>query len=581
MKNGDSDSDEPTSSALSDRALLVDLIEHLDLGLSCFDENFRLVVGNKRFAELLDFPADLAQPGTSLEEFFRYNAERGEYGEGDLDQHVQDRMTLARRMEPHDFERSRPGGTILRIQGMPLESGGFVTTYSDITELRTSQLALEQANEMLDERVRDRTAALRQREEQLVAQTTVLETIMESVGAAVALIDPDLTLVAANSYFFELFDFPEDLRTPGVRFEDLARDLARRGDYGPGDVEALVAERIELAQLGERRTYSRVRPDGSVLEIQHTPLAEGFLSTYTDITDRARSEALLKEANIELEQRVAERTAELERQLRETERAEQEMRQAKEHAESANQSKTMFLAQMSHELRTPLNSIIGFSDIARQEMFGPLGDDKYLEYVKGIHQSGSHLLALINDILEVSRLESGKVELEDTELNIGKQVAEALALLAEMSSARGVILKNLIDPSASADVRLIADPLRLRQMIMNLVVNAVKFTERGQTVTVGMGPAGDDGGLAITVSDPGPGMNPQELVSALEPFSQVRRSVFSTIEGKDGTGLGLTIVTDLMNLHGGKLEIETAPGSGLRAHLIFPESRVVPAEVPR
>ena len=554
-----------------DRGVLAEVIEHISQALSHFDSDLNLVVCNRRFLELLDFPEEMGRPGTPLAAFFRYNAERGEYGEdGDIETMVAERLALARRFEPHSFERERPDGMVLRIQGAPVATGGFVTTYTDITELRRSQQALAQANERLDERVRERTEALARRESELSMKTATLETILESINSGITLFDNDLRLVVANRRFFDLLDLPLDLAAPGTPFEAFMRFNAERGEYGPGDVEELTRQRVEAAKRFEPHRFTRERPDGSIIEVLGRPVSDGFVTTYTDVTEQKQAEALLRAANEELEARVSERTAELHRQLRETERAEAEMRAAKERAERANRAKTEFLAQMSHELRTPLNSIIGFSEVCRNELFGPIGHDKYAEYIEAVNRSGSHLLSLINDILEMARLESGKVALEEETIDLAETVADTVMLLSERAASAGVTLENA---TGEAPVPIRGDGRRVRQMILNLLANALKFTEHGGTVTVSARRDQARGEQCLTVRDTGVGMDPADVSYAIEPFTQV--SGGSVLQAQEGTGLGLPIVNTLIRQHGGRLEIETAPGEGLTARLVFPPSRAL------
>ena len=229
---------------------------------------------------------------------------------------------------------------------------------------------------------------------------------------------------------------------------------------------------------------------------------------------------------------------------------------------------------MSHELRTPLNAINGFSEIMASEMFGPLGDRRYIDYAKDILESGNHLLSLINDILDLSKVEAGKLELDERDLDPDEAVRACLRIVSERAHEGEIQLVNMVDPELP---RLNADERALKQIAINLLSNAVKFTLPGGKVTVRAGIAGD-GCFVLTVSDTGIGMEEDEIVTALTPFSQVESSL---VRKHDGTGLGLPLAKSLVELHGGTLEIVSEPGVGTNVHARFPAARIVEKEPSR
>lgn len=262
------------------------------------------------------------------------------------------------------------------------------------------------------------------------------------------------------------------------------------------------------------------------------------------------------------------------RQLRATERAHAEMQamtadleQARREAEEASRAKSNFLASMSHELRTPLNAVLGFADIMRQGLFGPVGHPRYVDYVDGIVKSGQHLLSLINDVLDMSRVEAGKLELNEDELDLRGSIEEALDLVSVTAEGKGVSLVRAIPAILP---RLQADPRLLRQMMLNLLSNAIKFTSEGGSVEVAAAML-TDGGLAIRVRDTGVGMTDHQLKRVFEPFSQ---GDSQRAREAGGSGLGLPITRRLIELHDGQIHLSSRRSAGTTATLIFPASRV-------
>jgi two-component system cell cycle sensor histidine kinase PleC len=232
-------------------------------------------------------------------------------------------------------------------------------------------------------------------------------------------------------------------------------------------------------------------------------------------------------------------------------------------AETANASKTAFLANMSHELRTPLNAILGFSEIIAQECFGPVGSVRYKDYAGDIHSSGAHLLSLINDLLDIAKIEAGRMEISPHPLEARRTFDVALKLAGAKASERNQILTIDVEPTCPA---LFADERALRQILINLVSNAVKFTPEGGRIEV-VASAARDGGFQIMVRDNGPGIPREKLDSIFTPFSQVDNR-YDRQAG--GTGLGLALVRGLAELHGGRAWIESEPGTGCAAFVVLP-----------
>jgi signal transduction histidine kinase len=250
---------------------------------------------------------------------------------------------------------------------------------------------------------------------------------------------------------------------------------------------------------------------------------------------------------------------------------ERELIRAKEDAETANRAKSSFLANMSHELRTPLNAIIGFSEVLGGQIFGADAAPRYREYANYITVSGQHLLRLVNDILDLSKLAAGKFELAESLFEIGPLVQDCLGLVMAQARQKSVT----IAVSLAKDLPpVMAGELRLKQVLLNLLANAVKFSHEGGAVTLAAA-LRDDGDLAITIADRGIGMRPEDIPVALEPFRQIDNALSRTYEG---TGLGLPLAKMLVEKHGGTLNLESAPGVGTTVTVTLPRARLRPAQ---
>ncbi len=248
-------------------------------------------------------------------------------------------------------------------------------------------------------------------------------------------------------------------------------------------------------------------------------------------------------------------------------RTERELREAKELAEQANRQKSDFLARISHELRTPLNAIMGFSEVMRTERFGELRNDKYRGYANDIHSSGEHLLALINDLLDLSKVEAGKLELNFTAESIADATEHALRLLQEEARNARVLMRTAFPAKLP---RVVADHRALRQIMLNLLSNAVKYTNAGGQVVISAS-IEQDGSLAVRVKDNGIGMTDDQLQDALQPFTRVE----SPDRVRQGTGLGLPLTKALTEANRAKFHMSSAPNQGTLAEIVFPGTRVL------
>ena len=313
----------------------------------------------------------------------------------------------------------------------------------------------------------------------------------------------------------------------------------------------------------------------------------GLLAIYAQREARhtVRIKALVRSRTIALEEEVEKRRAaqsalrhrieeledirdRLERQGEQLAEFARDLGRARDKADAANAAKSAFLATMSHELRTPLNAIIGFSELIRDELAGDIGERKYCDYARDIHASGQHLLALINDILDVSKAEAGKLEISDEIIDVSESVRSCIRLCRSRADSAGA---KLVD-DLPADLPLLrADRRRMKQILINLITNALKFTGGAGTVTI-RGSVDAAGWMVIEVRDSGIGMTEREIDKALEPFGQVDTAINRR---HPGTGLGLPLTKSMVEVHGGRLEIESQVGQGTMVRALFPIERVI------
>ena len=370
--------------------------------------------------------------------------------------------------------------------------------------------------------------------EQAEKQLVLLGTALKTSANMVLITDTDAHIVWVNDAFCQQFGYEIH--------EVIGRNprILKSGLVSPTMVKAL------WQTILSGRTWSgefvNKRKDGTLVIVNQTispiigPTGEitHFVGIHDDITKRKETEL--------------------------------ELREAKVHAEAANNVKTQFLANMSHELRTPLNAVLGFSDMMRAETFGPLGHEKYSEYSDDIHASATHLLTLISDILDVSKIEVGKMSLSEDRVHLADMVESCHKLLRHRAGEKGVKLISRV-PSNIPD--LLADQVRVKQIVLNLLTNAIKFTDAaGQaTLTVELS---EDYSINIRVVDTGVGIAPHELSKVLEPFGQAGEV---NNLAREGVGLGLYLVKALMKMHGGYVDVSSTLGVGTSVEVTFPPVR--------
>jgi two-component system cell cycle sensor histidine kinase PleC len=380
---------------------------------------------------------------------------------------------------------------------------------------------------------------------------------IENISEAFVLWNPDNRLVMCNSKYQQFHSLPASVCVPGTPYEVVAQSAkapAVRQRMNVHSNEASEGSTFEV-QLGDRRWLQineRRTKDG------------GFVSVGTDISALKRQEERLLQSERELMMTV--RDLQKERLLAEQQSqrladlADKYSRE-KTRAEAANRSKSEFLANMSHELRTPLNAIIGFSEVMEKQMFGEIGSSKYLEYAKDIHRSGQFLLDVISDILDMSKIEAGRIQLDVSRIALPALVEDALRLIASRASEGNVTVESELPPALDIS----ADKRALKQIMLNLLANAVKFTPEAGKVSIKVERRG--GEAAIVISDTGIGIPPKDIEKLGRPFEQVENQFTKT---KGGSGLGLAISRSLVELHSGTLSIDSELGKGTTVTVLLP-----------
>jgi two-component system, cell cycle sensor histidine kinase PleC len=383
-----------------------------------------------------------------------------------------------------------------------------------------------------------------------------LRDAIETIPEAFVLWDASNRLVLCNSHFQRLHKLPDSAVIPGTSYETVievgrmpeVRTRSHDGTHTPG-----------------ARTFEAQLDDGSWLHISERRTKDGgYVSVGTDITRIKEHEQKLVDNEMRLRATVDDlkrSQAALERQTIELVDLAEKYSKEKTRAEEANQTKSKFLANMSHELRTPLNAIIGFSEIMGSGMFGSLGSEKYQEYCHDILTSGHYLLEVINDILDMSKIEAGRMKLDMEPVDLSKTLAESLRVVAGRAQDKKLVL----DADIENIISVVADRRATKQIIVNLLSNAVKFTPEGGKVIVRTRLVGDQ--IKLTIADTGIGIPAQSLSRLGRPFEQVESQLTKTYHG---SGLGLAIARSLTQLHGGTMRLRSKLGAGTVVRVSLP-----------
>jgi PAS domain S-box-containing protein len=491
---------------------LRDAIDALPAGIAIYDKSDRLFLWNKPYEEISGACLRLLRRGIRFREMLEEDLRGGHYAEanGREKEWLDERMALRAKGEGSRIQDLN-NGHWLRVQDRRTPDGGTVSICVDITDVRRSEdsFKLMFDNNPVPMWLWEGSVELR---------------VLDLNNAAL----DHLGYTRDDIPHLTVFDLLSDEERPALNA------MISSGIVRPYDGKRMWRPRRKDGELRYAMPYIHILPrDGKTT----------FVGAIVDVTDRVLQEKELR-------------------------RNARDLTEALTRVEAASRAKNEFLATMSHELRTPLNAIIGFSDILKEEMLGPVGNAKYKEYAQSINGSGAHLLGVINDILDISRLDSGELELDLEPIAFCDLAARCAEAIGPQAEKEFIHIHREIEP-----VFLMADRRRLHQMLFNLLSNAVKFTPRNGEV--GIYAANIPEGFAITVRDTGIGMTRENIPRALERFGQIDSSLARKYEG---TGLGLPLTNQFAKLHGAALSIVSEPGAGTAVTILFPPHSVLSQE---
>ncbi len=555
------------SAAHRTREVIVDSISQ---GFVLFDPEDRLVICNNIYLDLYPGLRQTAVPGASYRDIARAEIRHGSVGASDQppEAMVFERLTNHERPES-SVERRLSGNRWILIHERRTFDGSTAIVYSDVTDLKRREKELEQAKTQLE---RANT--------NLEQANCQLDIALSNMTQGLCLVDAEQKIVLSNRRYAEIFGLAAELAQPGITLRDQMISSLGGMNNNTGDAKSFLEERLRQAASRVRCTFYLNLADGRVIEVIHQPLDDGgAVETFADVTEQSRTQNALREGEERMREKVAELLDTRQRLMRQGEKLKEvaaNLATARDEAEAANRTKSEFLANMSHELRTPLNAVIGFSEVMIREVFGSLGSQRYMDYAEDIHSSGSHLLGLINDILDLSKVEAGQLKLRDQVVSVCDVLTACQRLVQQRADKTGVTL-SISCPAELPNLR--GDKLKLKQIFLNLLSNAIKFTPKDGRVHATAHRAGD-GGILVSVTDTGVGISEDNLSMVLEPFQQIASPMSQKYEG---TGLGLPLVKGLVELHGGQLWLESTEGEGTTATIYLPAERVIeiPAQMPK
>lgn len=510
----------PSAPAEAEAALLHAALDTMGEGFAVWDAGPNLVQYNRRLPDLFGIPETLLQPGLPARDFLALLVARGvltiraEEASAWINAYIDASTRADRKQEVRLTDGTWLNFDWRRLPATDSKPGGYVAVFTDITVRKRAQIRLRQAE-----------AKYRQ--------------IFDNVHEGIIQVTPEGRVLSVNRAGAAIFGFSSP--------EEMLATVTRSGEqlYVNPERRKELLKHLERHGLARDFRSEMRRRDGSTIWVSKT-----LRRVVDDSGSIVMIEGMFRDVSTQR-------------------RNEQQLMMAKEEAEAASRAKSDFLANMSHELRTPLNAILGFSQVLMDEMMGPLGNAKYREYCRDIVQSGEHLLALINDILDMAKVESGKMALDEEWLDANESLEAALLLVRERAANNRIQIRKQIPNPPPA---IWGDTRRLRQVWINLFSNAVKFTPQGGSVDIRC-ELQADGRLEIAVVDTGIGIAEEDIERVQQPFSQVANALSRSHEG---TGLGLSLCRSLIELHGGELHIESRIGEGTTVMVTLPPERSRP-----
>jgi len=416
-------------------------------------------------------------------------------------------------------------------------------------EMTALMADISRSNAALGAEISERSEA----EEESERQKVLVEAVLSSMTQGVVAFDKNLRLIAANDRYSEIRGYPKEMLNEGREFGDFMRHDIDQGEFGPGDPKKMFDEKIDIAAKFQPHEFERQRPDGRHIAVHGGPIpGGGFVSTYTDITERKDSEEKMSEQVAELGDS---RKATL-NMMADAEMSRKQAEELQHEAESATEAKAAFLATMSHEIRTPMNGVIGMVDLLLQTK---LEDDQH-RMMRTISDSAYALLTIINDILDFSKIEAGKLDLESIPISVRDIVEGTAETLATNARKKGIALNVHVDPEIPDAV--LGDQVRIRQVLFNIGGNAVKFTEQGRVIIradLAEPISNKSATVQFRIVDSGIGLSDEGIANLFTAFSQAESS---TTRRFGGTGLGLSICERLMEMMAGTIEVESELGKG-------------------
>lgn len=516
--------------------LLREAVESVALGFTIYDQHDRLVICNEAHRNIYVSSQDLLSPGARFEDVVRIGAERGQYKEaiGNVDAWVRERVALHQNPTGRAIEQELDDGRWILVVEHRTPSGYIVGNRLDITERKKLEVELDRYRQHLEEEVTERTQQLSLANERL----SETQFAMDRSGIAIHWVDAQSgRFLNVNSHACSMLGYERD-EMLGMRVADI--DPNFRPDGFADTTRPLRESRTSRFETTNRAKDGRIIPVEVALYYQPAEESRGdrFIAFLTDISERKEAERIVA--------------------------------QAKEAAESANRAKSEFLSRMSHELRTPMNAILGFTQLLQMD----IGlTDSQRDGLDEIHKAGEHLLALINEVLDLARIESGKVNLSLEPVDMRSLLDECISLAKPLASSRQITIQS-VDWTR---IWVHADLVRLKQVLLNLISNAIKYNRAQGNVHLSWQRA-RQGFVRITVADTGLGIPAGRIKELFQPFGRLEAE-HSAIEG---TGIGLSITRNLVELMGGQVGVESTIGSGSIFWIELPEAKAVnlPGDVP-